>query len=99
MITATTSRIWIKPPIVVLVTIPRSHRIIKMTQIVHNIVFSFQFAVGAPPAGAFRRQPTAIRQIYFFLTLAIDKLLQELKRANLLPGIARLRFSQVLRCS
>jgi len=43
MMMATTSRIWIKPPIVVLVTRPSSHRTIRITQIVHNIVFSFQF--------------------------------------------------------
>ena len=38
---ATTSRIWIKPPIVVLVTSPSTHRIKRITQMVHNIYFSF----------------------------------------------------------
>src|SRR5438552_18907717 len=36
---ATTRRIWIKPPIVVLVTSPSTQRINRITQIVHNIYF------------------------------------------------------------
>ena len=36
-ITAITSRIWINPPKVVDVTIPRSHRTIKIVAIVHNM--------------------------------------------------------------
>lgn len=40
---AITSRIWINPPIVELVTIPSSHRIIITTAIVYNISFPFSW--------------------------------------------------------
>src|SRR2546421_10090527 len=41
---AITRRTWINPPMVVLVTSPSSHRTISITQMVHNILFAFQFA-------------------------------------------------------
>jgi hypothetical protein len=59
MITATTSRIWIKPPMVVLVTRPSSQRIIRITQIVHSIYFLSRVE---PDAGwGLMLQPAAIQ--------------------------------------
>src|SRR5712671_4723905 len=48
---ATTSRTWINPPIVVLVTNPSSQSIIRTTQIVHNILFIFRFWFWCTPSG------------------------------------------------
>jgi len=38
---AMTNRMWINPPIVVLLTTPSSQRTMRMTEIVHNIRVSF----------------------------------------------------------
>jgi hypothetical protein len=35
------SRIWMNPPIVYPLTNPRSHMIIRITNIVHSMLFSF----------------------------------------------------------
>lgn len=35
------SRIWMNPPIVYPLTKPSSHRIMRITKIVHSILFSF----------------------------------------------------------
>ena len=40
------SRMWMKPPMVALVTRPNNHRTIRTTAIVYNIMLVFQF--GAP---------------------------------------------------
>ena len=47
MTTAITSRTWINPPIVELVTNPSSHKTINTSAIVYNITFLFQFALVA----------------------------------------------------
>src|ERR1051326_2741578 len=45
MTMATTSRMWMNPPMVVLVTKPSTHRTKSTTAIVHNIVCSFRIVL------------------------------------------------------
>jgi hypothetical protein len=63
MMMAITSRIWINPPMVELVTSPRSQRIIMTTAIVYIIEFLFQFIyLDLLWAGALPHRPTALHQ-------------------------------------
>jgi hypothetical protein len=75
MMMATTNRIWIKPPIVVLVTIPSSQRIIRTTQIVHNIQFTFRFWFWCTAAGRQWREQGAIRRLVQLDTVSLTVIL------------------------